>query len=143
MASNANLIQANETLNVNGPFSGSLDKALPKNKSESNLVLNEEVKRHALSPARKKELLEMAVSAFMNKYNRVDMEHIRENKWHLWKYRDQIAHEEKRRNKWLQEAEADNSGYAIGRRIFDKAEIVVYIYNVRTLGVYYFTLCSQ
>ena len=93
-------------------------------KSESSIIFNEEVKRKELSPARKQELLKMAVNAFRNS-SRINIDDAMENKWMRWKYRDQIDAELKRRSKWLEEAEDSSSGFAIGRRIFEKAEIVV------------------
>merc|ERR1711872_456758 len=52
------------------------------------------------------------------------MEEVMKNKWLKWKYKDQIEAEDKRRSKWLEEAEDSPNGFAIGRRIFEKAEIV-------------------
>ena len=94
------------------------------NKSESYLPVNEEVKRNALSPAQKERLLRMVVDAFMNPV-KIDMEEVMKNKWLKWKYKDQIEVENKRRSKWLEDAEDAPTGFAIGRRIFEKAEIIV------------------
>lgn len=94
------------------------------NKSESNIPLNEEVKRNALTQARREELLKMAADAFMNP-SKIDLEEVMKNKWLRWKYRDQIDAENKRRSKWLDEAEDAPTGFAIGRRIYEKAEIIV------------------
>ena len=126
MASNKNITQTNHTMEVKRLLKGGLDKAekLHKYKSESNIVSNEEVKRNALSASKKKELLEMAVSAFRD-HSKNKLEDNMRNKWLLWKYKDQIANEEKRRNKWLEEAQSESRGYAIGRRNYEKAEIVV------------------
>ena len=94
------------------------------NRSESHLPVHEEMKRNAVSPAQKEKLLRMAVDAFMNPV-KIDMEEVMKNKWLKWKYKDQIEAEDKRRSKWLEEAEDSPNGFAIGRRIFEKAEIVV------------------
>ena len=51
-----------------------------------------------------------------------------ENKWLKWRYKEQIAAENKRRSKWLKEDEDKDCGYAIGRRIFEKAEIVIQLH---------------
>ena len=94
------------------------------NRSESHLPVNEELKRNALSPAQKEKLMRMVVDAFMNPV-KIDMQVVMQNKWLKWKYKDQIEAEDKRRSKWLEEAEDAPNGFAIGRRIFEKAEIVV------------------
>ena len=96
------------------------------NRSESHIPVNEEIKRNALSPAQKEKLMRMAVDAFMNPV-KVDMEEVMKNRWLKWKYRDRIEAEDKKRSKWLEEAEDSPTGFAIGRRIFEKAEIVVSI----------------
>ena len=94
------------------------------NKSESHIPLNEEVKRNALTPGRREELLKMAADAFMNP-SKIDIEEVMKNKWLRWKYRDQIDAENNRRSKWLEDAEDAPTGFAIGRRIYEKAEIIV------------------
>ena len=83
-----------------------------------------DVKRKTMTPARKKELLQMAANAFMNSSG-IDINDATQNKWLRWKYKDQIEAEEKRRAKWLEEDEDALSGFATGRRIFGKAETVV------------------
>ena len=126
MASKKNMPQTNDTMEVKRLLKGRLYKAegMQKYNSESNLVSNEELKRNALSDAKKKQLLQVAVSAFMNN-SKNNLGGSKKNKWLLWKYKDQIANDEKRRNKWLEEAESETRGYAIGRRNYEKAEIVV------------------
>ena len=96
-----------------------------RNKSESHLPVNEEIKRNALSPAMKENLLRMAVDAFLNPI-KLDLEEVTKNKWLKYKYKDQIQAEEKKRHpKWLDDADEAPTGFAIGRRIFEKAEIIV------------------
>ena len=126
MASNKNITQTNDIMEVKRLLKGRLDKAegLQKYNSESNLVSNEELKRNALSDAKKKELLQVAVSAFMNN-SKHNLDGSKKNKWLLWKYKDQISNDERRRNKWIEDAESDTRGYAVGRRNYEKAEIVV------------------
>ena len=126
MASNKSITQTNDTMQVKMLLKGGFDKGegLQKYNSESNLVSNEELKRNALSDAKKKELLQMAVSAFMNN-SKNNSDGSKKNKWLLWKHKDQILNDEKKRNKWLEEAESDTRGYAVGRRNYEKAEILV------------------
>ena len=126
MASNKSITQTNDTMQVKILLKGGFDKGegLQKYNSESNLVSNEELKRNALSDAKKKELLQVAVSAFMNN-SKHNIDGSKKNKWLLWKHKDQILNDEKRRNKWLEEAESDTRGYAVGRRNYEKAEILV------------------
>ena len=94
------------------------------NKSESHIPVNEEIKRNALSEARREELLKMVADAFMNP-TKINMEEVMQSGWLRWKYRDRIDAENKQRSKWIEDGEEAPTGFAIGRRIYEKAEIVV------------------
>ena len=118
------MTEGQKMINISSEKTNMLIKNHITNKSESHIPVNDEIQRDALTSAKRQVLLKMAVDAFMNPV-KIDMEDVMTNKWLLWKYRDQIHAERKRQSKWLDEAQDAPCGFAIGRRIFEKAEIMV------------------
>ena len=118
------MTEGQKMINISSEKTNMLIKNHITNKSESHIPVNDEIQRDALTSAKRQVLLKMAVEAFMNPV-KIDMEDVMTNKWLLWKYRDQIQAERKRQSKWLDEAQDAPCGFAIGRRIFEKAEILV------------------
>ena len=118
------MTEGQKMINISNEKTNMLIKNHITNKSESHIPVNDEIQRDALTSAKRQVLLKMAVDAFMNPV-KIDMEDVMTNKWLLWKYRDQIHAERKRQSKWLDEAQDAPCGFAIGRRIFEKAEIMV------------------
>ena len=99
------MTEGQKTINVSSAKTNMLIKNHITNKSESHIPVNDEIQRDALTPAKRQVLLKMAVDAFMNPV-KIDMEDVMTNKW-------------------LDEAQDAPCGFAIGRRIFEKAEILV------------------
>ena len=118
------MTEGQKMINISSEKTNMLIKNHITNKSESHIPVNDEIQRDALTSAKRQVLLKMAVDAFMNPV-KIDMEDVMTNKWLLWKYSDQIHAERKRQSKWLDEAQDAPCGFAIGRRIFEKAEIMV------------------